>query len=48
VEYDATGFLEKNRDRLSINLKTLMESSNLDFIKDLFSTELSPLGRIVK
>jgi hypothetical protein len=40
--------LEKNRDRLSPNLKKLMESSTLEFIKDLFSVQLDPVGRLAK
>ena len=36
VVYDASHFLEKNRDRLGTNLVNLLQNSDNDFIKDLF------------
>ena len=48
VQYNAVNFLEKNRDRLSSNLKACMENSDLEFIKDLFAAELTEVGQIDK
>ncbi|CAF4400795.1 unnamed protein product, partial [Adineta steineri] len=36
VVYDAHGFLEKNRDNLSINLIECMKKSGMELIKHLF------------
>lgn len=42
--YEAEGFLEKNRDTFSANLREVMLSSHNDFIKDLFQAELADNG----
>ena len=44
VMYDAAGFLEKNRDNLSSTLRDVMMNSQNEFIKDLFSAEISDTG----
>ncbi|KAK2155486.1 hypothetical protein NP493_2068g00002 [Ridgeia piscesae] len=44
VTYSANNFLEKNRDRLGANLVSLLQKSENDFIKDLFSAELADTG----
>ncbi|KAI0242734.1 Myosin-IIIa [Lamellibrachia satsuma] len=44
VVYNASNFLEKNRDRLSPNLLTLLQKSDNDFIKDLFFAVLDDTG----
>ncbi len=46
MEYEADGFLEKNRDTFSPNLRDVMLSSQNEFIKDLFSAEQSDIGGI--
>ncbi|KNC46294.1 uncharacterized protein AMSG_02747 [Thecamonas trahens ATCC 50062] len=38
VAYDATGFVEKNKDRLEDDLLTLVTASTSDFLKSLFAT----------
>jgi myosin heavy subunit len=44
VIYDATGFLEKNRDNFSENLKDCLLRSRNEFISDLFNASLSDVG----
>ncbi|KAJ0181662.1 hypothetical protein K1T71_002384 [Dendrolimus kikuchii] len=42
VFYEVKGFLDKNRDMLTVDLKEMMLDSNNDFLKKLFSTEHTP------
>lgn len=44
VLYNASNFLEKNRDRLGNNLTNVLQKSDNDFIKDLFMAELADTG----
>ena len=44
VLYNASNFLEKNRDRLGNNLLDILQKSENDFIKDLFMAELTDTG----
>ena len=44
VLYNASNFLEKNRDRLGNNLMNVLQKSGNDFIKDLFKAELTDTG----
>ena len=44
--YDATGFLEKNRDKLGTSLKNCMKASGYDFIQDLFRAQETETGGI--
>jgi len=44
VLYNASNFLEKNRDRLGNNLTNVLQSSKNVFIKDLFTAELADTG----
>ncbi|KAK3099019.1 hypothetical protein FSP39_025327 [Pinctada imbricata] len=46
VQYDANGFLERNRDTLSADLVGCLLNSNNEFIKDLFTASMSPTGTI--
>ncbi|KAK3602473.1 hypothetical protein CHS0354_040540 [Potamilus streckersoni] len=46
VTYDASCFLEKNRDLLNPELKECMKSSQDDFISDLFTVKRGPTGTI--
>ncbi len=46
VEYEADGFLEKNRDTFSPNLRDVMLASDNIFIKDLFGAEQTETGGI--
>ncbi|ESP01302.1 hypothetical protein LOTGIDRAFT_111741, partial [Lottia gigantea] len=46
VEYHAAGFLEKNRDNLSICIVDCMKSSQSQLISDLFKAKLSRTGTI--
>ncbi|KAK3602474.1 hypothetical protein CHS0354_040541 [Potamilus streckersoni] len=46
VTYNAAGFMEKNRDLLSNELKDCMKSSQDDFISDLFTVKRGPTGTI--
>ena len=42
--YNASNFLEKNRDRFGANLMNVIRKSENDFIKDLFMAELTETG----
>ena len=42
VTYDAIGFLEKNKDPLSQDVKVLMQYSDDDFVKELFTDRAGP------
>ena len=44
VTYDAIGFLEKNKDPLSQDVKVLMQYSDDDFVKALFTDKQGPGG----
>ncbi|KAL3836179.1 hypothetical protein ACJMK2_021621 [Sinanodonta woodiana] len=46
VTYNASGFLEKNRDLLNPELKDCMKSSQDEFISDLFTVKRGPTGTI--
>ncbi|KAL3836178.1 hypothetical protein ACJMK2_021620 [Sinanodonta woodiana] len=46
VTYNAAGFIEKNRDLLSTELKDCMKSSQDEFISDLFTVKRGPTGTI--
>ncbi|XP_052794329.1 uncharacterized protein LOC128227643 isoform X3 [Mya arenaria] len=46
VTYDARGFLERNRDNLSVDLVTCLLHSNNNFIRDLFTAYRSETGTI--
>lgn len=46
VTYDAEGFLERNRDKLSQDLVGCLLNSNNNFIKDLFTASISETGTI--
>ena len=46
VLYNAENFLEKNRDKLDINLKKAMINSVNPFISDLFQAEETDTGGI--
>ena len=45
VTYDAVGFLDKNKDPLSQDVKVLMQYSDDDFVKELFTDKVTPGGR---
>jgi hypothetical protein len=44
--YDARGFLEKNRDNLSLNLIECMKNSNIQLVAELFAAERTESGSI--
>lgn len=44
VEYDATGFLEKNRDRLPVEIMNILRTSDNRVVKTLFQTPLTKTG----
>ncbi|KAH9524024.1 Myosin-IIIb [Bulinus truncatus] len=46
VEYDAQGFLEKNRDRLPIEIMNIMRLSEDNVVKSLFQTPLTKTGNL--
>uniref|UniRef100_A0A2C9JCM7 non-specific serine/threonine protein kinase n=1 Tax=Biomphalaria glabrata TaxID=6526 RepID=A0A2C9JCM7_BIOGL len=46
VEYDAQGFLEKNRDRLPIEITNIMRMSENSVVKSLFQTPLTKTGNL--
>ena len=45
VSYDAIGFLEKNKDPLSQDVKVLMQYSDDEFVSALFTDKVAPGGR---
>ncbi|XP_011484715.1 unconventional myosin-VIIa [Oryzias latipes] len=47
VHYDTKGFLEKNRDAISYDIKHMIEASTNKSLRQLFQTELSPKGNNV-
>ncbi|XP_049868627.1 myosin-VIIa-like [Pectinophora gossypiella] len=42
VFYEVKGFLDKNRDMLTVDVKEMIMESSNGFLKDLFSTEAAP------
>jgi chitin synthase len=46
VVYNAKGFLEKNRDNLSMNLVDCMKSSSIELVVELFAAERTMSGSI--
>ncbi|KAK3767679.1 hypothetical protein RRG08_022713 [Elysia crispata] len=46
IEYDAGGFLEKNRDRLPIEIMNIMRMSKNKVVKHLFQTPLTKTGNL--
>ena len=44
VLYNASNFLEKNRDRIGNNLMNVLQKSENGFITDLFNAELTDTG----
>eukprot|EP00051_Salpingoeca_urceolata_P001170 m.39063 g.39063 ORF g.39063 m.39063 type:complete len:1088 (-) comp11232_c1_seq1:340-3603(-) len=46
VEYNATNFLEKNRDNLAPGLLGCMQSCGRDVVKDLFNSEVTSTGEL--
>ncbi|KAL8623920.1 hypothetical protein ACOMHN_054261 [Nucella lapillus] len=44
VEYDATGFLEKNRDRLPVEIMNILRTSDNRVVRTLFQTPLTKTG----
>ena len=45
VHYDAVGFLEKNRDRLPVEIVNLLRASDSAVVRSLFQTPLTKTGR---
>jgi len=45
VEYDARGFLEKNRDRLATEVFALLRTSRLELARCLFDSSIAKLGQ---
>ncbi|KPP79153.1 unconventional myosin-VIIa-like [Scleropages formosus] len=48
VYYDATDFLEKNRDALSSDLIKLVETSSNKFLREIFQAELNSIALIAR
>lgn len=46
VVYNARGFLEKNRDNLSLNIIECLKNSNIEVVSELFSVERTESGSI--
>ncbi|XP_070187968.1 myosin-IIIb-like isoform X1 [Littorina saxatilis] len=46
VEYDATGFLEKNRDRLPVEITNILRTSENKVVRTLFQTPLTKTGAL--
>ncbi|XP_076468254.1 myosin-IIIb-like isoform X2 [Babylonia areolata] len=46
VEYDATGFLEKNRDRLPVEIVNILRTSDSKVVRTLFQTPLTKTGNL--
>lgn len=44
VEYDVAGFLEKNRDRLPVEIINILRGSENSVVKTIFKTPLSKTG----
>ena len=47
VEYDATGFLEKNRDRLPVEIMNILRTSENKVVRTLFQTPLTKTGKFI-
>ena len=45
VQYDAVGFLEKNRDRLPVEVVNLFRASDNSVVRSLFQTPLTKTGK---
>ncbi|KAL3856081.1 hypothetical protein ACJMK2_015277 [Sinanodonta woodiana] len=48
VVYDAVGFLEKNRDRLPVELVNVLRSSSNKVVQSLFQTPLTKTGNLAE
>lgn len=46
IEYDATGFLEKNRDRLPVEIANILKTSDNPVVRSLFQTPLTKTGNL--
>ncbi|ELU11296.1 hypothetical protein CAPTEDRAFT_226099 [Capitella teleta] len=46
VEYDATGFLEKNRDRLASEMISVMRLSQISLVRSLFNSHITKTGNL--
>ena len=46
VDYDATGVLEKNRDRLPVEIVNMMRQSGNSVVQALFLTPLTRTGHL--
>ena len=46
VQYDAVGFLEKNRDRLPVEIVNLLRASDSSVVRSLFQTPLTKTGML--
>eukprot|EP01147_Barroeca_monosierra_P002905 gene2905-8162_t len=46
VEYNATHFLEKNRDNLAADIIQVMQQSSVPLVYDVFSSELNDTGQL--
>ena len=44
VEYDASGLLEKNRDRLATEVTSLLRTSRVALVKTLFTAHMTKTG----
>ena len=45
VHYDAVGFLEKNRDRMPVEIVNLLRASENSVVRSLFQTPLTKTGK---
>ncbi|CAF5008112.1 unnamed protein product [Rotaria socialis] len=48
VQYDARGFLEKNRDYLAPEIIQILRSSHVQLISTLFQSQLSKTGTLIE
>lgn len=46
VEYNATNFLEKNKDNLAADIISLMQKSTVGVVQDVFCGEILNTGQI--
>lgn len=46
VQYDSAGFLEKNRDRLPVEVVNLLRASDNSVVRSLFQTPLTKTGEL--